>query len=281
MKKRIILLILVLLSMTSAQAQFAKPLKNKHNKSWNKVQFSLGVTGGYAANDMFYSEVKKSALRPFFAPTFGFALEWNTFNLFSIGLDGSYSTHGTYKSFASELLTNYSSATFARVNYMMALNGIGARVPITFYIGIGEVIRPYFFVAPRINLWLNGQVKWERVYDNGLYQPIVYESELTKALIRPFDLSTEFGLGLCGKLRLGWRQYFIKFDLGYGMSIMNNFSRGEINEEVVFQGWGDIAHEKLGKRYLCNLEARLTFLMSLHRLVDDPCMFNQKPYYKK
>lgn len=281
MKKGIVFLILVLLSVISAQAQFAKPLKTKHNKSWNKNQFSFGVTGGFTANDMVYSEVSKSALRPFFAPTFGFAMEWNTFNSVSVGLDASYAMRGTYKSFATELLTNYSSTTFARVNYMMALNGIELRVPFTYYLGLDGFFRPYIYVTPRINLWLNGQVKWERAYDNGIFQPIVYETELTKAVIKPFDFSAELGLGMCGKLRLGWRQFFLKLDLGYGIGIMNNFSQGEINEEVVFQGWGDITHEKLGKRYLRNLEARLTLLVSLHRLIDDPCIFNQKPNYNR
>ena len=210
MKKCVFLLFFGLFAMFTAQAQFAKPLKKKKIHPDERF-LSVGLSGSYAANDMVYSSITKSAFSPMWAPTFGLALEWNTSYFFAVGLDASYVMRGTNEAFATEFLVNYSTSTFARENYAMSLNGIELRVPLSFYFGDGEVIRPYVFVAPRFGLWLGGQV----------------------------------------------------------------------NGDVAFQGWGDIAHEDLGKRFLQKAEVRLTLLLPLKRPLDDACDFNQKPYRRK
>ena len=68
----------------------------------------------------------------------------------------------------------------------------------------------------------------------------------------------------------------MKFDLSYGMSLLNNFSQHEMNKDVEFQGWGDIEHETLGQRYLRDIEARLTLLMPVRKHLKDACAFEQK-----
>ena len=89
MKKHIVFLTIGLLSVLSAQDQFAKPLKKKNDV---KRIFSLGITGSYAANDMVYSAVTKSALLPVFSPTFAVVAEWNTMQRLSVGItNGSVS----------------------------------------------------------------------------------------------------------------------------------------------------------------------------------------------
>ena len=276
MKKRVIILIFGLFSVVSLQAQFAKPLKNKNYICRNTSSLSVGITGSFAANDMIYSAVTKSELTPYLSPTFGVAAEWNTMHRISIGLDASYAMRGTHEVFATEFLTSYSSTTFARVNYSMAMNGIEVRIPITYYLGYGENVRPYLFVAPRFDLWLNGNAKWERTYDNNSYQPMVYETELTKATNMPFDVSAVAGVGLCSRLMVKKIQFFVKLDVSYGVSLLSNFSQQEVNENVEFQGWGDIEHETLGQRYLQNAEARLTILMPLRKHLKDACAFEQK-----
>lgn len=276
MKKHLFILIFILLSVASLQAQFAKPLKNKNYICRNTSLLSVGITGSYAANDMYYSAVSKSKLTPYLAPTFGLAAEWNTMHRISIGLDASYAMRGTNEVFVTEFLTSYSSTTYARVNYITALNGVEVRIPITYYLGYGEKVRPYLYVAPRFDLWLNGNAKWERTYDDGSYQPLVYETELTNATIQPFDVSAVVGGGLCSRILIKKTQFFVKFDLSYGMSVLNNFSQHEMNEDVEFQGWGDIEHETLGQRYLRDIEARLTLLMPVRKHLKDACAFEQK-----
>ena len=276
MKKRYLLLMLFLVSVASLQAQFAKPLKNKNSTFRNTSPFSVGLTGSYAANDMVYTEVSKSILTPYHAPTVGVALEWNTMHRVSVGLDASYAMRGSNEVFATEFLTGYSSSNFARVNYTMTMNGVEARLPITYYLGYGENMRPYLYVAPRFDLWLNGNLRWERTYDDGSYDPVVYETELTKANIQPYDISAMVGVGLCSRLKLQKTQLFLKFDLSYGLSVLGNFSPFETEYQVEFQGWGDIEHETLGQRYLQNVEARLTLLMPLRKHLKDACAFEQK-----
>lgn len=275
MKKRVFILIVSIFSVVSLQAQYAKPLKNRNYICRNTSSVSVGVTGSFAANDMYYSAVSKSILSPYLAPTFGLAAEWNTMRRVSIGLDASYAMRGTNEVFATEFLTSYSTSTFARVNYTMAMNGVEVRIPVTYYIGYGENIRPYLYVAPRFDLWLNGNAKWVRSYDDDSYQPVVYETELNNATSKPFDVSAVAGVGLCSRMMIKKVQFFVKLDVSYGLSVLSNFSQHEVDEDVVFQGWGDIEHETLGTRYLQNAEARLTLLVPLRKHLKDACAFEQ------
>ena len=290
MKKLVFLLILSLLSVTSLKAQFAKPLKSKSFVCHNTSPFSMGITGSFAANDMWYTAVNKSILTPYLAPTFGLAAEWNTMRRVSIGLDASYAMRGANEVFATKFLTSYTTSTFARIHYTMTMNGVEARLPITYYFGYDENLRLYVYVAPRFTLWLNGDARWERTYDDGSYAPLVYEKELDTTAIAPFDLSAMVGVGLCNRLKLGQMQFFLKLDVSYGISVLNTFSLSERKAEeeahsgapvnnpvnIEIQGWGDLEHETLGKRYLQNVEARLTLLVPLGSHLKDACAFDQK-----
>ena len=289
MKKRLILFLIGVLSVVSLHAQFAKPLRSRNYICRNTSSLSLGITGSFAANDMLYSAVSKSKLTPYLAPTFGLAAEWNTMRRISIGLDASYAMRGTNEVFATEFLTGYHTTTFARVNYSMTMNGVEIRMPFTYYIGYGENFRPYLYVAPRFTLWLNGNVKWGRTYDDNSYAPLVYESELNKATIAPYDISAVAGVGLCARVLMQRTRFFVKLDVAYGIGL-GNFSPNEVNaanaahdesaeateNPFVFHGWGDIEHETLGTRYLQNVEARLTFLVPLRKPLKDACAFDQK-----
>ena len=274
MSKRLLLLFCGLLSAVMAEAQFAKPLKKK--ETHNKV-FSIGVTGCFAANDMIYSEVKKSLLSPVFAPAYGLAVEWNTLSPFSFGADVSLVTRGDNEIFNIECLTSYSTSTFVREKYNLSLKGVELRVPFACYFGETSRLRPYVFVAPRFCLWTGGQYRWERTYDDGSAEPLVYEGEVTQVMIRPFDLNAIAGVGLCSHLKMRQMQLFMKLDLGYGLSLLNTFSQAEIDGNVLFQGWGDLERVSLGKRFQQDVEARLTLLVPLQKPVDDACDFNQKP----
>lgn len=280
MKKYICILVFGLLSVASMQAQFAKPLTNRNFICRNTSSFSMGLTGSFAANDMLYTAVNKSILSPYLAPTFGVAVEWKTMQRVSVGLDASYAMRGTNEAFATEFLTNYSTTTFSRVHYTMTMNGVEVRLPFTYYIGYGETVRPYLFVAPRFDLWLNGNARWERTYDNESYQPVVYETELTDATIRPYEISAVAGAGLCSRFMMGRTRFFVKFDLSYGISVFSNYSKHEVDEDVTFHGWGDIEHETIGKRYLQNVEARLTLLIPLRKPLKDACAFDQHQKFK-
>lgn len=278
MNKRLVILLFGLSVVLSAQAQFAKPLKKKDT---SKGVFSIGITGSYAANDLVYSAVSKSKLSPFLAPTFGLAAEWNTMQRIGVGAEVSYVIRGGNEVFATEFLTSYSTTTFARVKYNLSLQGVELRIPVTYYWGSGARLCPYVYVAPRLSLWTGGKYHWERTYDDGSYSPLVYENEVTNAMVSPVDIGAIAGAGLCGQLRPGRMRLFVKLDMGYGISLLSNFSQDEVSQEVEFVGWGDITHEKLGRRYLQSLEARLTLLVPLQKPAADACDFNQKPYKRR
>ena len=146
----------------------------------------------------------------------------------------------------------------------------------SFAFGYGETFRPYIYVAPRFDLWLNGKLRWERTYDNESYEPVTYESELNKATMQPYDISAVAGIGICSRIMVRQTRLFLKFDLSYGMSVLSNFSKLEVDESIPFQGWGDIEHETLGQRRLQNVEARLTLLLPLRKSLKDACAFDQQ-----
>ena len=276
MRKHIFLLSLVLLPFL-LQAQYAKPVKNAHYTYRNHSPFSIGVTGSFAANDMIYTASEKGLFRPYLAPTAGLAMEWNTLKRIALGFDASYAMRGTKEGFATELLTSYTTMTFARVKYAMTMNAVEFRIPVTCYLGDGDNLRPYVYLAPRFDLWLNGNVEWERAYDDNSNPPLTYQTELTDATITPFDISAVVGVGLCHRIPVKQVQMLLKYDLSYGISVLNTFSEHEKNQDITFLGWGDIEHEELGKRYLQNLELRVTLLVPLWKHLKDACTFDQSP----
>ncbi len=186
-------------------------------------------------------------------------------------MDLSYARRGTRKAFSIELLTSYSTTTHAHVDYTLSMNALELRVPITLWIGYDETVRPYLFVAPRLDLWLGGNVNWVRWYENDSYQPLTYECELTDAIITPCDVSAVGGFGVGNRFVIGRTHYYVKFELSYGISILNNFPQKDDQTTVTVEGWGDLSQESLGERYLQNVEARLILLVPLRRHLRDAC----------
>ena len=287
MKRFNIILVLCLMVVLPLQAQFAKPLKSRNVGYGNKSHWSIGLAGSYAANDMIYSAMDEGAFRVFMAPTFGLAAEYNTMQLLAVGLDVSYVMRGTKESTSSVFLTDYSTTTSAHVNYEMSLKGVELRIPVTLYLGYSETIKPYVYIAPRVSIWLGDSIRWERTYDNESYLPIVYTHAVDQSTMKPYDISMVGGLGFCSRIKTGQIQFFVKLDVNYGISLFSNFSDAEVNaangsdSPFIFHGWGNIEHEELGKRYLQNLEARLTFLIPLSKPLKDACAFEQNMRKKK
>ena len=268
MKRRWLLIVIMLFSAALLRAQFARPLKETAFICRNNSSLSVGLTGSFAANDMLYTALDKTSFRPLYSPTIGLAAEWNTMRRISVGMDLSFARRGTHKAFITELLTSYSTSTYAHVDYTLSMNALELRLPITWWIGYDETVRPYLFVAPRLDLWLGGNVKWVRWYENDSYQPLIYEYELTDAIITPYDVSAVGGFGVGSRFLSGRTRFFVKFELSYGISILNNLPP---KDKLVVEGWGDLSQESWGERYLQNVEARCFLLVPLRRHLRDAC----------
>ena len=281
MKKFNIIIALCLMVVLPLQAQFAKPLKSRNLNASNSSFISVGITGSYAANDMIYTAMHKGEFQVYHGPTAGIAVEYNTMKNVGIGLDVSYVMRGAREATSSTFLSDYSTMTTARVNYQMSLKGVEARIPVTLYLGSGETVKPYVYLAPRVSVWLGDSIRWERTYDDASYAPVVYTHAVDKGTMNPYDISVVAGLGLCSRIMLGQMPLFLKFDVNYGISVLSTFSKEEIaaanegSETFVFYGFGDVEHEDLGRRYLQNAEARLTILIPLKKRLRDACAFDQ------
>ena len=282
MKRFNIILALCLLVALPLQAQFAKPLKSRNKSGSNKGFWSVGLTGSYAANDMIYTAMDADEFQVYWAPTAGIAAEYYAMQFLGVGIDVSYVMRGTKEATSTTFLTDFNTTTMAHVNYEMSLKGVELRVPVTLYLGSGQNLKPYVYLAPRANLWLGDSIRWERTYDDASYSPVVYTHAVDKGTMRSYDISMVAGLGLCSRLKLGQISMLIKFDVNYGISVLNTFSSEEItaadenSETFVFYGWGDVEHEDLGRRYLQNAEARLTILIPIKKNIKDACAFDQR-----
>ena len=281
MKRFNIILALFLMAVLPLQAQFAKPLKSRSVGYGNKSYWNVGLTGSYAANDMIYTAMRAGEFQVYLAPTAGIAMEYNAMNGLGVGLDVSYVKRGTREATSTTLLTNFNTTTIAHVDYEMSLTGVEMRVPVTLYLGAGENVKPYVYFAPRVNLWLGDSIRWERSYEDASYAPVTYTHAVDKSTMRPYDVSMVAGFGLCSRLMLGQMPLLVKFDVNYGVSVLSTFSDEEItaanegSQTFVFYGWGDIAHEDLGRRHLQNAEARLTVLIPIKKRLKDACAFDQ------
>lgn len=274
MKRGLVLIALMLSLLDVLHAQFTRPLKETVHMYRNNSSLSVGVMGGVTVNDMVYSAVVKSTSQPSVTPTFGFAMEWNTLRRVSVGMDLSYAQRAIKKSYSSEFQTGFSSSAFALVNFDMSLTALELRLPITYWFGYHDAMRPYLFVAPRFGFWFNGDFKWMRTYSDGSFPPAEYELELTNAMITPMDVSAVAGVGFGARFLLGHTRFFVKFELSYGFSVLSDFSPKEVSATVNVQGWGDLAHERLGQRHLQNLEARLIVLLPLRKHLKDACVLH-------
>ena len=281
MKKFNIIITLCLMVVVPLQAQFAKPLKSRNLNASNSSFISVGITGSFAANDMIYTAMHKGEFQVYLGPTAGIAVEYNTMKNVGIGLDVSYVMRGAREATSSTFLSDYSTMTTARVNYEMSLKGVEARIPVTLYLGSGETVKPYVYLAPRVSVWLGDSIRWKRTYDDASYAPVVYTHAVDKGTMNPYDISVVAGLGVCSRIMLGQMPLFLKFDVNYGIRVLSTFSKEEIaaanegSETFVFYGFGDVEHEDLGRRYLQNAEARLTILIPIKKRLKDACAFNQ------
>ena len=274
MKRGLIILVFLLSWLDVLHAQFAPHLKETVYMYRNNSSLSVGVTGGVTVNNMVYSAVTKSTMRPAYTPAFGFAMEWNTLRRFSVGMDLSYTQRVIKKSYSSEFQTGFSSSAYALVNYDMSLTALELRFPITCWFGYRDNMRPYLFMAPRLSYWIKGDFKWMRSYSDGSFSPSVYELKLTDAMITPLDVSAVAGVGFGTRFLVGRTRFFVKFELSYGVSLLSDFSWKEKNGTVNVLGWGDLEHEALGSRHLQNLEARLMILLPLRKFLKDACVLH-------
>lgn len=282
MKRFNVILVWCLMAVLPLQAQFAKPLKSRNIGYSNKSYWNVGLTGSYAANDMIYTAMNAGEFQVYLAPTGGIAVEYNTMNDLAVGMDVSYVMRGTKESSSTTILTSFSTTTLSHVDYAMSLKGVEMRVPVTLYLGSGEDVKPYVYLAPRVSLWLGDSIRWERTYKDASYAPVVYTHAVDKGTMRPYDISMVAGFGLCSRLMLGQMPLLVKLDLNYGISVLSTFSEEEIaaanegSQTFVFYGWGDVAHEDLGRRHLQNAEARLTVLIPIKKRLKDACAFDQR-----
>lgn len=282
MKRINIILLLCLTAVLPLQAQFAKPLKTNRLGEGSKSHWSIGLTGSFAANDMIYTAMNEGQMKVWLGPTVGIAGEYNAMQGLGVGLDVSYVMRGTKEATETTFLTDYNTLTSAHVDYEMSLRGVEMRIPVTLYLGAGEVVKPYVYLAPRATLWLGDSIRWQRTYDNESYQPVVYTHAVDKSTMKPYDVSIAAGVGFCTRLKMKQMQLLIKLDVNYGISVFNTFSDAEIaaanegSEDFIFHGWGDIQHEELGRRHLQNAEVRLTVLVPLKKPLKDACAFDQR-----
>lgn len=277
MKRILIFLFIVsLLPLTSLRAQDGgkKPLKQRNFANSNVSGICVGLKAGGLCGDMIYSSLKEVKPRGLFGPVAGLAVEWNVNSVFSVGFDAMYAVHGGRKVIDSDFQISFTEINTSRVDYRFVMNCVDFRLPLTIYLGYDGDTRPYCFVAPNFSLLLNGKAEWHRTYlnENPYVSSLDYESPLTKANARPYELSVLAGIGVSHRFKINQMKMFLKVDLGYDFGLMNDFSDAEMNHEVDFIGWGGGNYESLGTRRLQALELKASLMIPIKKPLKDACM---------
>lgn len=250
----------------------------------------IGVKGSVVNNTMVYTALHSAQTPPLIMVDGGVAFEWSCFEHLSVGLDVTYASRGTRKTFKTEFLTNYQTSDFAHYDYRAKLRGIEGFLPISVYLDVhlpedftsfrNGLSKVYLFAGPEVYLPLSGSMDWKRYYSDGtIYSQ--YHVDATKASFTDYCYGFGVGIGF-------WHKDYHSFLIGKKNRPVNTFTISKIDfscfiENNTFSasemagtvgnvyGWGDLEHETLGKRYNLVFKLNATILLPIKKKPSGSC----------
>lgn len=121
------------------------------------------------------------------------------------------------------LISRGTTLTWKDVNYDFMAHYVDLRLPITYnFKMMNEHVSPYLMVVPQFNKPFDGII----TYSADDYNPSV-STPITKADIRPYDISCMFGAGIDFRVDFEKLPVYISLEAGYNMGFVNNFAHRE------------------------------------------------------
>ena len=177
---------------------------------------TLGIKGGLSLYDMKFSikDYNKLPGKSVINPGFGIFIEYDV-NLrklqgLTIGGEIMSLNRGYIKEF--EFRGNIHEIDKMDAKY------IDLRVPVSYYFTDNNVT-PYVFVAPDLAFCYGGT--WSKIYPNKEVDDVSVSISESDAVIKPFDLSLNMGVGVRFKIKHPVFTVIIKLDGSYNLGLLN------------------------------------------------------------
>ena len=285
MKKAYFLILTALLmGITTAQAQYNKPLQNRSQFYSNEAQYNIGIIGGATMTQWLHiGGTKTNYHHPFnFGIVGGLTLERKLQRNLSVGIEGLYAMRNTQLNY--EVINLPVSLTESK-DYYRQLDAdyqeVDVQIPFTYYFGQGNIL-PFAYVAPRFTLPLSGKMQWQKKEilnygtENQSYNEssAVYDTlSMSAQNMRPWNVGLVAGVGVLFKINLSNYYFLIKADASAHSTVVNSFSQEEID---------GVSHNVIGASYIdpyllsyrlnTDVTARITIMFPLKKQLKGACM---------
>lgn len=277
-------------SITTANAQFNKPLQSPNQKKTSSVaKYNVGISGGLSLTHWIHTGgLENDFEQPItdgLGPVFGVSVERLLTNRMSVGLEGFYAMRKTALNYNSlnQLALSYGNSSDYKKHFSIEYNQIEVQIPVTFYLSSTQNarIKPYVFVAPRISIPLNGTEKMEiqlidslgNFQQNSNGNSINVQADLNKSNFRQFNVGLTGGLGVLFKINMNNYYFLVKVDASYNYNLINSYTEDEKNATVPnVLGVGYIEPSLLGKRFITDGTIKATVLFPLKKQLKGACM---------
>jgi len=286
MKKiHLIILTAVLLTCTTANAQFNKPLQSPSSRAnSNEAQYNIGLVGGLTMTHWFhFGGTNTKYNQPFnFGITGGLSVERMLNPTTSVSLEGYYAMRNLQLNY--EVL-NFPTALNVNKNYYRQLDvdyqDVDVQIIMTHYFSKSN-LRPYVFIGPRVSVPLSGTFVWQKkeILDYGTPDQHFSQSgatidtvEMNAQNTRQFNVGLVAGFGVAYKLNVGNYYLLLKADISGHAAVINSFTHEEISgESQNVIGAGYIDPYLLGSRFNTDVTAKITLMFPLKKQLQGACM---------
>ena len=276
--------------VTTANAQFNKPLQSPNQKKTSSVaKYNVGISGGLSLTHWIHTGgLENDFEQPItdgLGPVFGVSVERLLNSRMSVSLEGFYAMKKTSLNYNAikTLAISYGNSSDYKKHFSIEYNQIEVQVPLTFYLSSTQNarIKPYVFVAPRISIPLNGTEKLEiQLLDSlGNFQQnsdgnsINVQTDLNKSNFRQFNVGLVGGVGVLFKINMNNYYFLVKVDASYNYNLINSYTEDEKNATVPnVLGVGYIEPSLLGKRFITDGTVKATVLFPLKKQLKGACM---------
>ena len=274
---------------TTANAQFAKPLKQAHPViSSSEAKYNVGIIAGVSSTHWFHfggtktqyeqpyllysgNQLPKNLLNNGLA---GLVVERRLTSNLTVGIEGLFVNRSTKLSYNYNLPDSLNhSQTYHRQDSIL-YREIDVQVPISYYFLDEESkVRPYVYVAPRFTLPLSGNMFWQqKPVGGGSGITVIDTVEMTAHNMRPWNIGAVVGAGLQFRMNTGSYYFLLRLDASCHFGIFNTYSKEEIegsSQNVI--GASYIDPTLLGRRHIGDATVRLTFLFPIKKTLKGAC----------
>lgn len=242
MKKILVLTIILLSAVFQTMAQVDYSFGHVAKKRDFKHVPTVGIKGGLGFYNMHFSikEYNKLPGNNVMNPGFGLFVEYdlNISKLQGLAIGGEIMSIGRgYKK-------DFTFRGKIREIDQMESKYIDLRIPVSYYFMNYSTVSPYIFVAPDFAYCYGGT--WSKTFPDGEVNDISVNISDSDAVISPFDISLNMGVGVRFKIKHPVFTVIVKLDGSYNLGLMNVKSKenGKPSDVYAYSFYNEIRNNR-------------------------------------